>query len=892
MFRKLTQQVLRTGTLAVAVWLAGCANLPQPHDNGALQREAMAGTHDPVPAPLPLNNDAQTNSAATMQPEISQGSGQFIRPTALSNPRPAASGNGSVTFNFENQPVQAVVKAILGDLLKQNYTIVPGVQGNISFSTSEPVDAEQALPILETLLSWTHNALVKRSGGYVVLPEKEAVAGNMVPSLGANAPSGGLQSRLFPLHYISATEMQKLIKPFARADAVLLVDPARNLLVMSGTPEELANYQSMVRTFDVDWLRGMSVGVFNLQYANVSELMPKLDGMFGEHGDTPLAGMLRFIPIERTNAMVVISTQPEYLQEVGDWITKIDRGGGNEPQLFVYDVRNLKASDLAKYLAQIYTNGADKGGSNDSGGKVGPGLSGSTLGSADNANSGTSLGSTAGSFGSSTSGSTGAFGSTGATGSSGFGGLGSAGGTSGTSSGFGSSTSSGTGSTGKSFAAGSTGTGDATGSGGSGDQQYASSDGSIKISSVDSSNQLMVRARPSQWEEIKGAINKLDNVPLQVQIETRILEVTLTGELSYGVQWYLQGLAASTPNANGVATSNYPGAHRDIALGAGGNQYGGQPFFYSFLSSSGKFQVAINALETSGVAKTLSAPSLVVLNNQVAHIQVGNQIPVNQTSIVGLGATTSTDATASTVTYLPTGVILNVQPRVNPGGLVYLNVDQQVSQTEGAANAQGNYTIQQRDVGTQIAVQSGQTVLIGGLIQQNDNTTNTGIPFLTSIPVLGHLFGSTDHTRTRDELIVLITPRVIRSSEDAKQVTDDYQNKFESLAPLRVAGNSTSAAAGGLSAPVVIAPLHAATASAAGWPEQLQQHAEDALRQADYANAQDLAMQSWRQGSRHGNLCERNWQVIVQARQHSHFLGSIDAARKQEAQCLQPVASP
>ena len=265
----------------------------------------------------------------------------------------------------------------------------------------------------------------------------------------------------------------------------------------------------------------------------------------------------------------------------------------------------------------------------------------------------------------------------------------------------------------------------------------------------------------------------------------------LTGDLQFGVQWYLQGLANSTPNADGIATSIYPGAHRQIALGAGGNQYGGEPFFYSFLSSNGKFQVAIRALETNGNTKTLSAPSLVVLNNQVAHIQVGDQIPVNQTSIVtGLG-TTTTAGTASSVTYLPTGVILDVQPRVNPGGLVYLNVQQQVSNTTGAANSQGNFTIQQRAVGTQIAVQSGQTVLLGGLIQQNESNTDTGIPGLNRIPIVGRLFGTMDHSRSRTELIVLITPRVITSSEEAKQVTDEYQRKFESLAPLRA---TTSAA--------------------------------------------------------------------------------------------------
>ncbi|HEY8587330.1 MAG TPA: type II secretion system secretin GspD [Rhodanobacter sp.] len=771
MFPTLTQQTLRVVALALVVGVAGCASLPRPHDDGALQREAMAGTQNPVPAPLPLNTDAGGEAGAAATAEISHGSGQFIRPGGLTTPRPAASGSGAVTFNFENQPVQAVVKAILGDLLKQNYTIVPGVQGNISFSTAEPVDAGQALPILETLLGWTGNALVHRSGGYVVMPEKDAVAGNLVPSLGAAAPQGGLQARLFPLRYISATEMQKLIKPFARPGAILLADPARNLLVMSGTPQELANYQSMVRTFDVDWLRGMSVGVFNLQYANVAELMPKLDGMFGANGNTPLAGMLRFIPIERTNALVVISTQPDYLQEVGDWITRIDRGGGNEPQLFVYDVRNIKASDLARYLAQIYTNGAGASGGGDSGGQVGPGLTGMTLGSADNAGA-TSMGSTAGSFGSSA----GAARDAGQSGGSGFG-LGGSGHDSGAAAG-------GFGATAGGFTTNSAG----GNTGAANEQQYSSSDGSVRISSVDSNNQLLVRARPSQWEEIKSAIGKLDNVPLQVQIETRILEVSLTGEFQFGVQWYLEGLTGSTVDGSGNLVPGQPFRHRQAALGQGGNAFGGEPFFYSFLNSN--LQVAVRAMETSGNTKTLSAPSMVVMNNQMASIAVGNQIPINQTSVnTGIGNATSYNQ----VSYLSTGVILNVQPRINPGGLVYMNISQEVSQADKSIPlVNGNPAISQRKLATQVAVQSGQTVLLGGLIEQAEGNTDTGIPGLNRIPVLGRLFGSTNRSRNRTELIVLITPRVIRGGADAKQITDDYQSKFESLTPLRASGTTVS----------------------------------------------------------------------------------------------------
>ncbi|HUB90777.1 MAG TPA: type II secretion system secretin GspD, partial [Dyella sp.] len=558
-----------------------------------------------------------------------------------------------------------------------------------------------------------------------------------------------------------------------------LVDNARNVIVVAGTPDEIDNYSRTIHTFDVDWLRGMSVGVFNLQHANVEELMPQLDGMFGPKGDTPLAGMFRFIPIKRTNALVVISTQPSYLSEIRDWIAKIDLGGGNEPQLYVYDVRNIGAADMAHYLAQIYAD--NSGGSSDHGGSVAPGAGGATtLGVGNNASGNTSgMGSTAGSFGSSTTGGTSGglssgLGSTG-TGNSSYGGLG--------------SSSSNTGGIGGGTAVNGVGMNGGLASTQNQDQGYSSKDGSIRIGSVSANNQLLVRARPAQWQEMLGVIRQLDMPPLQVQIEAKVFEVQLTGNFQFGVQWYLQGLAGTTDD-NGTITPGNPYSHRMIGLGGGignqgtygGNSYSGQPFFYSFLSSNGKFQVAVNALETSENTKTLSAPTLVVLNNQIAHIQVGNQVPVNQTYYTGLG--TGTGTTVGEVQYIPTGIILDVQPRVNPGGLIYLNIDQQVSATNGQ-NSQGNYTISQRQIATQLSVQNGQTVLLGGLIQQQNSDQNAGVPGLSRIPILGKLFGSTSKNKTRDELIVLITPRVISNSDEAKQITDEYQDQFQSLAPLR-----------------------------------------------------------------------------------------------------------
>lgn len=743
------RHLFRILVMSAVVVLAGCNTLPQPRDDGALQREAVAGSYDPPPAPQKLEQPASTRDHGASAAQVQPGSGVFVhaQPPAPSR----AGGKGEVVFNFEDQPVQAVVKAILGDFLHQSYAISPQVKGSVTFSTAQAVSRQQALPILETLLSWTDNALVKKDGRYVVLPSKEAVAGNLVPSLGAQPPDAGLQARLFTLHYIGAKQMQKLLKPFARDASFLLVDPGSNTLVMAGTPQELANYQRTIRTFDVDWLKGTSVGVYSLQRAQVDDLLPQLEKLFGPKSDTPMAGLLRFLPIKRTNAIVVISQQPAYLDEVHQWIERIDRGGGNQPQLYVYDVKNVQASDLADYLNQIY-NGAAPASQTDQGGQVGPGLSAATLG--DSASS-------AGSASSST-----------------INGDNGSGAGSGSGSDTGSSDRSGLLNTRRGARASTAGAAGGSGSAG------ADSASGIRITAVDSNNQLLVRCRPTQWSDIQSAIKRLDVVPLQVQIETRILEVNLTGQFSFGVQWYLEGLIGGN-TANGTRSLGQPGNQQAWALGSGGSAYStSDTFYYSFINHN--LQAAVHAMEVSGNTKVLSAPSLVVMNNQEAKIQVGTQVPVNQTYITaGINSSTSAGIDSlGSVQYKDTGVILDVRPRVNPGGLVYLNLDQVVSKP-GTADQFGNFPIDKRELATQIAVQSGQTVLLGGLIQQDEGTTDTGIPWLNHIPVLGRLFGSTSRQRNRTELLVLITPRVITSSNDARTITDEYQQQFESLAPLR-----------------------------------------------------------------------------------------------------------
>jgi general secretion pathway protein D len=722
-------------TCLATLVLQGCANpVYPPRQADDLIREGLAGTgNERLPDSVTISPDpiALPTPSPAVEPrqQILRGSRQFVANVPARTAAKRDVQEGQVSFNFANQPIAAVINTVLGDLMQADYSIAQGVSGEVSFSTAKPVDKGQALSILQTLLSWTNNALVLQDGRYWVVPASQAVAGQMTPQVRVPAPGSGLSARLFVLDYISAVEMRKLLKPFARENAFLLVDASRNVLVLGGTPEELANYQDTIDTFDLNWLKGMSIGVFGLQRANVAELMPELNQLFGPRGATPLAGMVRFLPIERTNAIVAISSQPEYLNEVGRWIDTIDQGGGYEPQMYVYDVRNMKASDLARYLRQIYANEAQ---GSDGTGQVAPGLRTLTL------SSGRGMGSMSG---------------------------------------------------GMPMSSPQEVTARPRQSAGGEEQealdeegdQFQSvgrsasgqSDHQVRITAQRGSNQLLVRCRPTQWQEIQAAIRRLDNPPLQVQIETRILEVSLQDGLDLGVQWYLGRLAG---NAGTKGIENASGSQG--ALGGGGAALKAtDSLFYSFVSSN--LQVALHALESSGNTRVLSAPSLVVMNNQNAQIQVGDNIPINQTSI----NLDNTSVTTSSVQYVQTGVILDVVPRINPGGLVYMDIQQQVSDASKLLDSNGNPSISTRAVSTQVAVQSGQTVLLGGLIKQNEADSQSRVPWLGRVPGVGWLFSDTQRSHGRTELIVLITPKVVSDASTARQVTDEYRQQLQLIRP-------------------------------------------------------------------------------------------------------------
>jgi general secretion pathway protein D len=753
----------------LAVVVAGCAAIPGSRDEISHEMAATASTPTKLPKPVaneeaPIKITTDDKSKHITKPEIQPGSGSFINEEAARQPVGGISSEeGQITFNFENQPIQAVVQAILGSLLKENYTIAPSVTGNVTFSTAKPITSAQAMPILQMLLGWTSNALIVKEGRYEVVPIKDAVPGNLAPRIAPPQAARGYEARVFPLKYIAPVEMQKLLKPYAKADAFISYDNSRNFIVMSGTASELANYQRTIDTFDVDWLKGMSVGVYGLRNLDVDKVMPDLDKVFGTTGDSPLAGMFRFIPMTTTNSIVVITPQAEYLKQAESWLYRLDAGvGENGTQLYVYDVKNVKAADLSDHLNAIYTGQVSQ---RSTGAGVAPGMKAVSIGQFNQGATGrsnTQLGKnspgpdkTAASAASSNLSTTG------------------------------------------------------TGPGGAAGTNANGKPVDIRITAIEENNQLLIMATPGEWDSILAAIHRLDVSPLQVHIEAKILEVTLKDDLAYGVQWWLAGLINTGAGATGTTygrqpdfSKNYTGNPQDRHRAALGS--GVMPpttgLFYSFLNKD--FQVALNALQQDGTSKVLSTPSLVVMNNQEAQITVGQQLSVisqslyNNTGVLNNGTGNAISSTGvGTASYISTGVTLDITPRVNPGGLVYMDVNQEDTQpdftTITAANP--NPSITQRNLKTQIAVQSGETVLLGGMISDNEGKTSDGVPLLSSIPLIGSLFSSKTNSRHRTELILLITPHVITNPDDARQMTQEYEQKFESLKPLHAKQDAPSA---------------------------------------------------------------------------------------------------
>lgn len=749
----------RMGTLILvlvtcASLIAGCGGYQKLKPINQAPAEAAAATPgatitSPESGPVAFSDQPSGEDPGTTltQPEIYRGGAIPVRaepPQGVTDV-----GAADITFNFANADVREVVGAILGDALKLTYIIDPRVQGTITLRSAAPLPRSAAVGMLEDVLAMNGAALVHDDELYKIVPIAEAVSAPAILRQGA-APvtlERGFSLHVLPVRYASAAALMDVIQPLAPPGRQLRVDAQRNLFILAATSSEADDFSEILSLFDVDWMRDKSFGLFPLKHADAENVAAELRRVFAQPDDPAQTGIIEFLPIQRLNAILVITPQEAYIDQAQNWIQRLDRGTeADKRQLYVYFVQNGRAKELATIVGEALSADVAQTDAVPEA-RLGPGLLPGGISSPDSGGNQT--------FGSSDQ-----------------------------------PIGGGQGDdqnpidvyeplprtdfpTDRQLAS----AGPDIGISGGPEQQQQS--GRFRIVADARNNALLVYATSTEFELVSAALKKLDIVPLQVFIEATIAEVTLNDTLRYGLEWFFDiGNSTITFNTTGVTTSQ-PKPNNLIFTQAPG---------FSYLFATSDVRVVLNALTQITDVNVISSPTLLVLDNEPARLQVGDQVPISVRS-----STSVTDSDAPVVNeieYRDTGVILDIIPRVNSSGLVVLDIIQEVSDVAsstatGATVTQTiSPTISQRRIASTVAVKSGETIALGGLIRDNKTNTITGVPLLSDIPVLGNLFKTTTDFQRRTELLVLLTPRVVRDSDDARTVTDELRRRLRAVEPL------------------------------------------------------------------------------------------------------------
>jgi general secretion pathway protein D len=641
----------------------------------------VAGENAPKAAKVkPVVRDKVSSDAVANDSVIDE----LILPgTGQSNNEPVVPlASGDITLDFNDTPIKDVAAVVLGDFLGAAYLIDANVKGNITLTTATPINRKSLLPLLDAALSSIGAEVVQSGGAYRVRKAK----GASLSGMDFQQSGGGGGFLALPLEYIGAAELAKIIRPLLPNNRPVLPSTSTNLLLVGGSAAELDTVRKTAKVFDVNVMARQAILLKSLKNVQVSDIQFELENIFGAGEKGPLAGLVRFMPIERLNAVLVMSPQQGYLADARRWIERLDQTRkSDEVQVFVYYMQHGRVKEMAQTLGELFTGASVISSPSSSA----PSSSTSTRPIVKNASA-------------------------------------------------------------------------------------------PKIVADESRNALLIQSTQREYRDIKDVLSKLDVSPAQVMIEAQIVEVTLDDSLRFGVQYALDagGLGITTDGSAVLSSSN--SASIAPTFGSLSNTVGG--FAYSLTGAGGQARIILDALAATTEVNVVSAPKVFVLDNQTARLSVGDDVPIVTQTAEG----TATDSrTINAVQYRSTGVFLEVTPRVNAGEMVTLEVIQNVSsavntQAAGTSNIDSP-TIQQSSIVSTVAIQNGETVLLGGMIREKSGKGKSGLPILSSLPFIGPLFGVSSSTGGRSELLVMITPRIIRTPAQARQGTEEIKAGFEGV---------------------------------------------------------------------------------------------------------------
>jgi general secretion pathway protein D len=750
-------------TCATAAVLSGQATprvyQPSPEEQQQLQQQQQQQQQQQPPQQQPQQ--------AVPQPANAPGTAA----AAPSGPPPARlTENGG--FLLPNVSLTEMID-ILAKRMKINYILDKGVAGSVTIYTYGEVKAVDLMPLLETILRVNGATIVQVGDLYRIVPIGRVSNLPLPPMTDVDPKTLPDDERMILnlvfLKYATVAELAKLLQPFLGEGASMSTYDPANLLLIQDNSRSMKRTMELIAMFDSDTFAGQRVRLFDVSNSRPSDLVKDLESVFKAYSFSDKSSSVRFLPVDRINTIIAVAPNPGIFPQVKDWIEKLDipvkitAGAVNN---YVYRLKYGRAETVAMAIMALYTGNVQAlmslaAMSSGMGMGMGMGIAGGMGGGM-----GGGYGGMSGGYG----GMGGGYGAM----SGGYGGMSGGYGAMGSTAGNFNTALNGAASTGGAGAFPMAASGlstDLTGSYLGNNQGGAPGTRIPHVIPNPFDNTLLIQGTPQEYEQISNLLRQLDVPPRQVLIDAKIYEVDLTGAFSAGVTSYLETKDTGTVSRVLNATAGAGGL--GLSVGA-------------LVLRSHELLGVLQASEATQNARVISAPSIIATDSVPATMNVGQSVPVLSSQAVVGGVTTGgTSPFASTVNNVSTGVTLAITARVNSSGVVTMMIDQQVSSPiQPSTTGIQSPSFQNRSFNTQLTVQDGDTVAIGGFIQETYSQASSGVPFLHRIPWLGAAFGSKSISKARTELIVFLTPRVIYDTNQISDATDEIKSSLKHIQKL------------------------------------------------------------------------------------------------------------
>ena len=739
-------------------------------------------------------------------------------PTGVTT-QPAQTGSPVVGgMNLRNASLVEVVDQ-LARMLKINYILDPRVKGGVYLNTYGDVKGIDARNLLDLILRINGAAMVKVGDLYRIVPVTDLGRMPLPPdniSQSKDIPEDDQPMlNLVFLKYATVDELAKVLQEFIGEGARMITYAPANLMFIMDSRRQMRRTMDLISMFDSDVMTNQRVRLFEVKNGRATDIANELGTILKSMSLAEKSAAVRFLPVDRINTIIAVAPNPGAFDTIENWIKKLDipvKSTGGLSDNYVYRVRYQRAECLAMSLMQLYGSfyggpGYGMGGYGMGGmgygmglgmmgmGGYGMGMMGGGYGgygagaSIGGANSGLGVGAGCGGM----SGMMGMGMMGGGYGMSGYGmGMGGYGmpgygmggyGMGGYPGGYApqypiTQTPFGPSGAGAAGAAAATGQGaatpDLTGSYLGAARSQTAAEPMPRIVPNPMDNSLLIQATPNQYGSIMKLLTQLDIPPRQILLEAKIYEVSLTGAFASGVSAFLQKVAANGQTGMPSGTRQITGALSDgvVQLSAG-----------ALIGASRELLGFLALKENATRARVVSAPSLIATDSIPASITVGNEVPTLQAQTAGSVQVQGNSTFTQSIQSRQTGVTLNVMAHINPSGIVTLIINQEVSapQPPAASSAIQSPSFSKRSVQTQITMQDGDTIAIGGIINESSGSSSAGIPQIHKIPILGMAFGSKSYSKDRTELIVFMTPRVIYDNNDLTEASDELKTRLRML---------------------------------------------------------------------------------------------------------------